>query len=85
MIFEKVVVLEIKNIPLTLKNTEEVTCSVSDKFSYMFTLSLPTTHCASDNTDLPSNKNISKTVTFSCTFTTKVLKEYLIKFLSIPR
>ena len=42
------------------------------------TLSLPATRCAGHNTDLPSNRNISKTVRITIAFTQKFFKEYCI-------
>ena len=40
----------------------------------MSTLSLPVTHCAGHNSDLPSNSNISKTVKVNIAFTEQFLK-----------
>ena len=48
-------------------------------------LSLPMTRCASYNTDLASNSNISKTVRVNIAFTRNFLKKYLIRFLMISR
>ena len=42
------------------------------------TLSLLATRCAGHNTDLPSNRNISKTVRITIAFTQKFFKEYCI-------
>ena len=42
------------------------------------TLSLLATRCAGHNTDLPSNRNISKTVWITIAFTRKFFKEYCI-------
>ena len=54
-------------------------------FTGNLTLSLAGTRCAGPNTDLPSNSNISKTVTVNAVFTRNFSKEYLISFLVICR
>ena len=49
------------------------------------TLSLSRTRCASPNTDLHSNSNISKTAIVKIVLKKKFLKEYSISFLLILR
>ena len=43
-------------------------------FNNLLTLSLPATSCAGHNTDLSSNRNISKTVKVNIVFIESVLK-----------
>ena len=54
-------------------------------FTKNFTLSLPVTRCAGDNTDLHSNSNNSETIRQSIAFTSMFLKEDSIGFLMISR
>ena len=51
----------------------------------LLTLSLPLTRWAGDNSELPSNSNISKTIRISIAFTKSFFREYSITFLMILR
>ena len=53
------------------------------KGSFPLTLSLPVPRCAGDNTDLPSDSNISKMVRVNIAFTEAFFKEYSISFLMV--
>ena len=67
---------EIKNYS---KPTKLLSQSLFKQFKIEdLTLSLPATRCAGHNTDLPSNRNISKTVWITIAFTRKFFKEYCI-------
>ena len=54
-------------------------------FKFPLTLSLLVPLWVGDNTDLPSNSNISKTVIVDITVSGTCFKEYLISFLMISR
>ena len=49
------------------------------------TFSLTVLHWVGDNSDLPLNSNISKTVSVNIAFTGTFFKEYLISFLMVSR
>ena len=48
-------------------------------------LSLPVPHWADENTDLPSNSYISKTIRVNIVFISAFFKEYSMSFLVISR
>ena len=52
---------------------------------HILTLSLPVLCWAGDNTDLPLDSNISKTVTVNITCTRTFFKEYSLSFLMVCR
>ena len=54
-------------------------------FTETLTLSLPVPLSAGDNTDLPSDSNISKTVRVKIAFTRRLFKEYSTSFLMVCR
>ena len=53
------------------------------KNKLLLTLAVPVPRYAGGNTNLPSNRNISKRVRVNMTFTTTYFKEYLMSFLVI--
>ena len=75
-------IVEISKIDfLNFSGTERVT----GFFTGNLALSLPVTRYARQNTDLPSNSNISKTVRLNIAFAKKFFKRYSISFLMIFR
>ena len=54
-------------------------------FTETLTLSLPVSLSAGDDTDLPSDSNISKTVRVNIAFTRRLLKEYSTSFPMVCR
>ena len=70
---------KIKEIKIYSESPKLLSQSLFKQFKIEnLTLSLPATRCAGHNTDLPSNRNISKTVRITIAFTQKFFKEYCI-------